>query len=131
MDRRETLKHILEAYRCNPTPRQLGSAIKGIEGLFADCETQTVAVGDRQEAFRRSVWAWNFKNKEKYSADIIEAFINYWNRVEPDGRLNHEKQPVFKIGGRLATFSKNQSKIDTNKRIAQFKRASGEINPLY
>lgn len=125
MDRRETLKHILEAYRCNPTPEQLEAALDGIEELF---EADPIEV--REEAFRRSVWAYNFKNKGKYTSDIIEAFINYWNRREPGGKLKHELQDKFKVGGRLATFAKNQSKIDVNRRIAEFKRAAGYVNPL-
>jgi|SRR5690554_2270293 len=130
MDNKERIRLAITAYHLNSTPEQMERSIADIESLFADCETQTVAVGDRQEAFRRSVWAWNFKNKQKYPAEIIEAFINYWNRVEPSGRLNHERQPTFKIGGRLATFAKNQPKIDVNKRIADFKRALGAVDPL-
>src|SRR5690554_3367202 len=60
------------------------------------------------EAFRKRVWAWNYKNKGKYPSPLIDAFITYWNAPTTSGKLRWTEQPKFLIGGRLSTFAKNQ-----------------------
>lgn len=108
MDRRETLKHILEAYRCNPTPEQLGAAIEGIEELFADCETQTIPLEERKREFLDSIRPY----LDKYGKDMCNAFGKYWLEISPRGRkYRFEKERVFDVGKRLATWEKNNRKF--------------------
>lgn len=108
MDRRETLKHILEAYRCNPTPEQLGAAIEGIEELFADCETQTKPLEERKREFLDSIRPY----LDKYGKDMCNAFGKYWLEISPRGRkYRFEKEKTWNTKLRLETWSRNQRKF--------------------
>lgn len=86
------------------------------------------SIEDRKESFNKKVWAYYFKNKGKYSKEIITAFISYWNRVE-ENRLKHELPDKFYIGRRLSTFSKKQGEIEVQNRLNRFKNYLGKVNP--
>lgn len=113
MDRRESLKHILEAYRCNPTPRQLGAAIKGIEELFADCETQTIPLEERKREFHEQCTTLLLEDRS--NAQELTAFYKYWTehpeKVKSNTKMRFEKQPTFNIKGRYATWRKQQKRF--------------------
>lgn len=54
--------------------------------------------------------------KEKYSAEMLEAFVDYW--TEPNKsktKLRYELQKTFDVGRRLKTWSKNDSKFNNKK----------------
>lgn len=105
MNRKDSLKHILEAYRCNPTPGQLGAAIKGIEELFADCETQTVSLEERKLKFIESVRPY----VEEIGKDAANDFTRYWLQITPKGRkFKFEKEKTWDIKLRLKTWVRNQ-----------------------
>lgn len=55
----------------------------------------------------------NFENKlrpylQKYGADMLNAFYQYWTQVNDGGRKMHfEKQRTFQIANRLAAWKRN------------------------
>lgn len=105
--------------------KALEVAVQQIKSLFSN----EAPIEERKEAFRRSVWSWNYKNKNKYNADTIKDFIDIWSRLE-NGRLKFEKEKVFKIGSRLATFVKHAEVFEQARELAKYKRALGNVNPL-
>lgn len=105
MERREILKHILEAYRCNPIPGQLEAAIDGIEELFVDCETQAVPLEERKRKFIESVRPY----VEEIGKDTANDFTRYWLQITPKGRkFKFEKEKTWDIKLRLKTWVRNQ-----------------------
>ena len=88
-----------------------------------------VPLNVRMSEFKRDVFAWNHRNKEKYSQELLLAFINLWCRVGSDGNLKFENETKFMIGGRLATFSKMHKQFQQSSQLSRFRQAGG--NPLF
>lgn len=82
------------------------------------------------DSFKRSVHAYNLKNKSKYSKELVAAFIAYWTRLETDGKLKFLTIDNFKVGNRLATFYKNESKFAKSKQVSYIRSMIHEVNPL-
>lgn len=74
-------------------------------------------------SLRNLVEEWNAKNGEKYSQEFLDRFIAYW---EKDGKWDNQK--TFKIGGRLATFSRNDKKYKQKNTINRLKQIAGNTN---
>ena len=107
MDRREALKHILEAYRCNPIPGQLEAALDGIEELF-EPKDECKSLEERKREFLDSIRP----HLDKYGKDMCNQFGLYWLEKTPKGRkYRFEKEKVFDVPRRLATWAKNNKKF--------------------
>lgn len=87
-------------------------------------------VDERRNIFNRQVFAWNFKNKEKYSKEVLTSFISLWGRMEDTKNMKFELEKNFKIGGRLATFTSMGVKIGNSNKIKNFKNFIGGLDPL-
>ena len=86
---------------------------------------------DRVQIFKREVFAWNYKNKNKYDLVMLDAFLNHWARLEKDGLAKFETEKNFKIGARLSTYARLNKQFQGKNKIDQFKNlASLAVNPL-
>ena len=63
---------------------------------------------------RNLVEEWNAKNGEKYSKEFLDRFVTYWGD-------KWEDQVSWKLGGRLATFARNDKKYKQKAVINKFK----------
>lgn len=132
MTKEQQVAHILDVWAANlilhpeSTQESKEKAVSSIMELFKE----QLPIETRRNAFGIDVWAWNFKNKEKYSKEAIVAFIDLWTRVEANGKMKFETEKAFKIGLRLATFVKLNKKFAQKKQVQQFKNALGNFNPL-
>ena len=87
-------------------------------------------IDERVTIFKRKVYGWDYANKKKYDNAILASFIELWIRVEDGKRMKFELEKNFKIGGRLATFTRLDTKFAVTKKIDQFRNALGGVNPL-
>lgn len=94
------------------------------------CYEQLLPIEERKSIFSRSVFAWNYKNKERYDKEFIDSFIGLWSRIDLNMKMHFENQPTFKVGGRLATFAKTKPKFENKNRINKLKKLVGAVNPL-
>jgi len=122
----EKINSIFLAFSLNKL--NIGDATQQVIALFKD-----KALADRKEIFekfRRDVYAWNFKAKNKYTNEMLNAFLSVWTRLEPTGKFKFQEEKVFKIGGRLATFARLNTQFAQKNQINKFKNVMGAINPL-
>jgi len=134
---KDKLKQLLSLYV--PISSDLNTLVDSIDSLYAkDIKSSLEALKTPLKAtlqvrianFKREVLAWNYRNKSKYSNELLEAFCNLWCRIENDGSLKAENETNFKIGGRLATFARMNKQFVKSAQINRLKQAIGSINPL-
>lgn len=123
MTKEQQVAHILDVWAANvilhPEHKEQHreKAVSSIMELFKE----ELPLHVRKENFERSVWAWNFKNKNKYSNECIEAFNTLWTRLAETNKFKFETEKAFKVGGRLATFVKLNKKFEQKKQVQQFR----------
>jgi len=73
-------------------------------------------IGDGRLQFLVMDWHWNqTPEKQAAAANVYETFLNYWTAKVQNGKRAEigkelwETKPTFDIGGRVATFLKNNS----------------------
>ena len=120
------LTEILLNFQANLSP--LEDTLEKIKVMFQYEPKATLEA--RITSFKREVFGWNYKNKNKYSNDLLSAFINLWIRIEPNNNLKFENEQMFKIGGRLSTFAKLNKQFTQSAQLNRFKQSLGSINPL-
>lgn len=123
---RANLEQIILEY-C-PDVQGLEQLLDKIEQVIA--EQPKVSLNVRMSEFKRDVFAWNHRNKEKYSQELLLAFINLWCRIESNGNLKFENETKFMIGGRLSTFTKMNKQFQQSAQLNKIKQSMGMINPL-
>ncbi len=121
---KDRLRALLLLHRTSP----IDELVEKIDTMYS--QVPEVPVEVRIDAFRRQCYAWNYNNKSKYESPVIEAFIALWTRLEADGKMKFESQPSFKIGGRLATFTKLNTKFTQQSQIERFKKAMTYNDPF-
>lgn len=119
------IAEILGNYLLNGDAANTATQLKELFG-----HEQLLPIHERVEIFTRSVFAWNYKYKEKYDSELLKSFIELWTRIELNMKMKFENQPTFKIGGRLATYSKTKPKFENKNRINKLKKLVGAVNPL-
>jgi hypothetical protein len=62
---------------------------------------------ERQKAFFEEVG----KHIDKYSADMCQAFFNYWAEPNNKGKMKWEMQDTWSLSGRLSTWAINDKKF--------------------
>jgi len=119
--------HQLIAEHCHDV-HDLETLLDKIEQIIAS--QPKVPLNVRISELKRDVFAWNHKNKEKYSTEMLTSFLNLWCRIEKNGNLKAENEKNFKIGGRLATFARMNKQFEKKSSINQFRQHLGTIDPL-
>ena len=112
----------------SPDIQGLETLLDNIEALYA--EQPKVPLNVRMSEFKREVFAWNHRNKEKYSQDLLLSFITLWCRIESNGNLKFENEKKFLHGGRLATYARMNKQFQKSNQINRIKQSIGMINPL-
>ena len=68
----------------------------------------------RKQEFKRDIWEACGSNEEKYTKDQMKQFFIYWSQhnkvIRSNTKMLFEKQPMFQMSNRLATFFKSNPK---------------------
>lgn len=119
------IAEILADYLLNGDAMLTSNRLKELFGYEA-----LAPIDERVTIFKRKVYGWNYANKKKYDNAVLASFIELWIRIEDGKRMKFELEKNFKIGGRLAMFTKLDTKFAVTKKIDQFRNALGGVNPL-